>query len=216
MAHTGPPEENCTCSFSSTLKFVFIHIPKCAGTSIHDGLLRIHQRLALVPDAPAYFKHEKASRVRALLGPAWWDGSFRFALVRNPWDVMVSSYHWWIGSAGSFPHLHHHARRIEEMGSFAAFMRSEYGTSMINEVGCTDMLEWICEDGQVIVDFIGRYERLDDDWQEICRRIGVEPIELLHKNRSSHEGYRDLYDDASRRLVADRFQGTIEKFGYRF
>jgi len=153
--------------YSPLLKYVFIHIPKCAGSSIHRALGVLHAQRSLPVGKPKYHKHAKAATVREVLGPAW-NECFKFAFIRNPWDLMVSSYHWWLTYAEIFPALHKDVARIREMGSFSVFIRSEFGGSMLNEHHGRDLTEWISDGNEIIVDFVGRYENLDEDWSKVC------------------------------------------------
>ena len=201
--------------YSSSLHYVFIHIPKCAGTSVHRALRTLHEQRSLQIDARRYHKHAKASEVRQILGPAW-NSAFKFSIVRNPWDLMVSSYHWWLTLAGNFASLAPHVSRIRGLGSFGAFMNSEYGLKMINEQPGRDLLDWISDGGNVVVDFVGRYENLDSDWEQICKALDVAPIALSRENQVPRADYRSFYDEASRQLVAERFSKSISLFGYEF
>jgi Sulfotransferase domain/Sulfotransferase family len=201
--------------YSTSLRYVFIHIPKCAGTSIHRALGALHERLSLPIDEKRYHKHTKAIDVRRILGPVW-DDSFKFSIVRNPWDLMVSSYYWWLNYAGRYPSLAEQSTRIRKMGSFAEFLQSEFGSQMINERRGDDLLDWIEADKKVIIDFVGRYETLESDWRRICQKIGVEPVVLTTENRVPRAAYATFYDNASRRLVGERFHRTIKLFGYEF
>ncbi|HXS67813.1 MAG TPA: sulfotransferase family 2 domain-containing protein, partial [Candidatus Polarisedimenticolia bacterium] len=70
-------------------------------------------------------------------------------------------------------------------------------------------------DGKLIVDFIGHFERLNEDFQKVCSRIGVK-AELPRANASSHRDYRTYYSAATRELVGNYFQRDIELFGYDF
>ncbi len=201
--------------YSSLLNYVFIHIPKCAGTSVHRALAALHGQRSVPIDARRYHKHSKASEVRHILGPVW-DKAFKFSFVRNPWDLMVSSYHWWLTHAGEFPSLMPHVSRIREMKSFGVFVNSEYGQRMINEQPGQDLLDWISDGDNVIIDFVGQYENLDSDWEHICKALDVAPIALTRENQVPRADYRSFYNEASRRLVADRFAKSIELFGYHF
>jgi Sulfotransferase family len=210
--HMTLPRPIC---YSTTLRYVFIHIPKCAGTSIHRALGTLHDTRSLQPNIRKYHKHAKAYQVRDILGPIW-QNCFKFSFVRNPWDLMVSSYHWWITHADAFPSLRPHIARIVEMGTFSRFIRSRYGTRMINEHYATDLMDWLTDGDAIIVDFIGRYENLSNDWQHVCESLGVPPVELTRENPVARQHYRQFYDDASRQLVAERFAKTITVFGYEF
>ena len=87
---------------------------------------------------------------------------------------------------------------------------------MLNEQSGRDLLDWLCEDDKLIVDFVGKYETLEEDWRQICTELRVVPITLTRENRVRRKPYRVFYDETSRRLVADRFARTIERFGYEF
>jgi len=69
--------------------------------------------------------------------------------------------------------------------------------------------------GEVIVDFVGRYERLQADLDEVGGRLGI-PAALPHLNRSSHRDYREYYTDETRDIVAARFARDLAQFDYRF
>jgi hypothetical protein len=78
------------------------------------------------------------------------------------------------------------------------------------------MLDWITEDENIVLDFIGRYESLDTDWLRIYQRLGVKPVALTMENRIPRADYPSFYDSTSKQLVAERFRRTIQMFGYEF
>jgi len=69
--------------------------------------------------------------------------------------------------------------------------------------------------GELIVDYIGRYETLDYDFAEICRRIGIN-VQLPHLNRTVHRDYRSYYTDASRTRVEELWEVDVANFRYTF
>ena len=79
--------------------------------------------------------------MREVLGPAW-NECFKFAFIRNPWDLMVSSYHWWLTYAEIFPALHKDVAQIREMGSFSVFIRSEFDRELIRDT-VPHIHEWL-------------------------------------------------------------------------
>jgi hypothetical protein len=129
---------------------------------------------------------------------------------------MLSSYHWWITHAARYPSLAVQSAQVREMGSFAKFMQSQFGTRMINEQPGKELLDWISDDDKNAVDLVARYERLDQDWIRICERLGFEHIPLGRENRVARADYQSFYDEASKRSVAERFSKTMELFGYEF
>lgn len=151
-------------------------------------------------------KHAKAVEVRDFVGKAIFDNYFTFIFVRNPWDWQVSLYHF----VKKDPTNQHH----DLINSFNGF--DEY-------------IEWRCaedarfqrdfvvdENGEQIVDFIGRKERLNEDFQHICAKIGIPGKQVPHLNQSVSTSYRDFYNDHTRNLVGDTFKADVDFFGYDF
>ena len=74
----------------------------------------------------------------------------------------------------------------------------------------------LCDrDGQVLIDFVGRYESLVDDFAFICRQIGVEAT-LPRANAGDRTDYRDYYTPALADRVGEAFRSDVEGFGYTF
>ena len=72
------------------------------------------------------------------------------------------------------------------------------------------------EEGAVIVDFIGRFENLNEDTGTVFRNLGISGASLPHNNSSHHRDYRSYYTEETRDLVAERYARDIEFFGYEF
>ncbi|MCG8363032.1 MAG: sulfotransferase family protein [Pseudanabaenales cyanobacterium] len=72
-------------------------------------------------------------------------------------------------------------------------------------------------DGVLVIDFVGRFENLQSDFDRVCDRMGIEQQPLPHKNvmnRKQH--YTEFYDDESQALVKALYHQDIEYFGYEF
>ena len=70
--------------------------------------------------------------------------------------------------------------------------------------------------GEIVTDFIGRFETLQKDFNTICDKIGAPNQKLQHKNKTDHNHYTEYYDEESLGIVGDKFKEDIEIFGYRF
>ena len=174
----------------------FIHINKTGGSSVE-------QALALP------FHHQTARDRIALLGRDEWDRRFSFTFVRNPWDKVVSQYHFRKGRdrlRGDLTFPEWVEATLVERDQDLMFRRQMFA----------DQVDWISDrDGAVAVDAVYRYELLREDFARLCDRLGVR-AELQHRKPSQHRHYSSYYDDHSEVLVAEAFQRDITMFGYHF
>lgn len=209
--------------------FLFVHIAKTGGTSIRNSLwrykwtdpYRIPQFLCSRLSALAGHKigakfprHAKLVAAKEMLPSEVFERLLKFAFVRNPWDLQVSSYH---HIRRERPHLINH---IED---FHAFLRwkfdpvrpPQYHADMSTELQSDYLIDL---HGRSIVNYIGRYEFLVEDFEEACRRIGIRCPKLPHARRAidRRKDYRSYYDEEAAALVADHYRQDIEAFGYHF
>jgi len=199
-------------------KCIYIHIPKTGGTSINNALHNLPKKNRLEDFNPVrlnYSKHASALEMKHAVGDEIWEEYFTFAFVRNPWDIMVSSYNWWLQKAPKWKHLHHDVKNIEHLGSFERFMHSKYGRKMINEFK-GNMFNWLSENDEVIVDFVGKFENIQEDWNRICERLCVEPYKLPYLNQTERKHYKEYYTQETKQIVHERFKKIIEIYDYEF
>jgi hypothetical protein len=204
-------------------RFIFIHVYRAGGQSVRAALrpyayiprgrvlrvpvLRRVTGAARIQELRAHrYGHIKAKQLQAGLPGEMFDSYFKFAFARNPWDWQVSIYH----HVRQFEGHPYHAR----YASFSGF--EDYLDWSINEQGAELQTEFVLSDsGRLLVDFIGHYETLAEDFATVCGRIGIQ-ASLPHVNRSTHRDFRDYYTPATRALVADAYRDDIEFFGYEF
>ena len=67
-----------------------------------------------------------------------------------------------------------------------------------------------------MVDFIGKFENLETDFEYICKKIGVNGIKLPHKNKTQRKNYRDYYNENTKTIIANWYKKDIDYFGYEF
>lgn len=206
-------------------RVIFIHIPKCGGTSVHDFLEASTPLRQMPPTAaqlaqfcePSLHKHVKARDLYAIVGSDLWESTGRLAVVRNPWDLMVSSYCWWLEKAHRFSSLRNDASEVAKLGDFSSFIKSEYGGNRINECEGNPQDWFMDEKGADMVTSVARFETLDDDLALFCEKAEITPGKALPRlNFTVRTGYRDYYNTETRNTVAKRFSYVIDRFEYAF
>jgi hypothetical protein len=211
---------------SHQLKLIFVHIPRTGGTSIESALgllgdwrqedLTSMYGMITSPDlkhrirATAFLQHLTADEIGNLL-PLEFHVYHRFAFVRNPWDRMVSIY------ARMDPHMQASAESagLKLIGtSFNEFLER---TGDFEHVHLAPQHRFVMDTtGQLVVDFLGRFEHLTADFAAICQRVGLQSS-LPHRNASVRSDYRAYYnDDYARKTVERRYGDDIERFRYVF
>lgn len=214
---------------SESYNFIFIHIYKNAGTSIktvlrplatslfQEKVSRVITRYPVLGNLESlimYFdrfdpvpcqSHAAARQVIAVLGEEIYRSYFSFAIVRNPWDWQVSLYNYMLKNSA-----HHQHALVKDLGSFEEYIRWRCAEEVRYQ------RDFIYSDkGDLLVDFVGRFEQLNDDFQKICSRIGI--VATLPKmNVSSSGSYRDYYNPDTVALVNTTFEPDITTFGYSF
>ena len=213
---------------SHRYRFLFVHIAKTGGTSVRSALQRyrwrdpyylpqwIASRLSGMTGHRLGIKlprHCKAITAQEMLPREFYDSLFKFAFVLNPWDLQVSSYH----------HIRRERPQLMQANeNFEDFLRRKLDPERPWQYHLDTSVEsqshYIIDlQGRQIVDFIGRYETLQEDFDHICDRIGITPITLPHRRKANDRAdYRGYYDDSTRRLVAEHFAPDIERLGYDF
>jgi len=200
---------------SNKYRFIFIHIPKTGGTSLAEPSYQ-DSRGALT-EILGETDYSQAGHIRAVglkerLGERWAD-YFKFAFVRNPWDRMVSLYHYFLQDPEK--QLSEEGRRIAACSDFNDFCaRLE---SLDLDAHFAEQISYLIDyNGKILVDSVGRFESLDRDYAKICAVLKLPVKALPHYRKSTHQQYRRYYNDQSRKIIAERYRNDIAAFGYRF
>lgn len=194
---------------SDGLRCIFVHIQKTGGISI-ESVLRQGDP-AIGSHLHEGRRHLSAREIAPLVPAEQWNGYFKFAFVRNPWDWLVSRYHW-----------SRYTQHLFDYGFEEMLARMAQGSPLaadaawLQNEALLPQVERLSVGGKVRVDFVGRYENLQHDFDEICTRLCIEPRTLPHTFKTNHGSYVDYYDDATRKIVERLYATDIAAFGYRF
>lgn len=210
----------------NTKKFIFIHIPKTAGTSIRETLKMSCDDYLEELDNDLEKRLFRHRRFRVIMNSKYsidknFKDYYKFAFVRNPWDRTVSRFHYYKDCGKKIikviPNLTE-KMNIYMKCSFDEFVslhspqyRSKHPFLQHNQ------MDYIMDSKQKVgVDFIGRYENLQNDYDTICNTIGIPKIQLLHNNKSNHKHYSEYYTEETKAIIGQVFKKDIKVFGYEF
>ncbi len=221
-------------------KCLFVHIPKAAGMSIEHFFLdkvgltwENRAPFLLGPNSdpakgPGRLAHLFASEYVGLghISQEVFDQYYKFSFVRNPWARLVSEYKF----------RNHHV-----FFTFKDFVEKHFP-----EPGQTDPYRHVVPqydflyspEGKLLVDFVGKFENLQADFDQVASHLQIEDSALPHVNKTKknsgygpkwklrrflmsfkqkdHKSYVDYYDDALRDKVAKLYEKDIETFKYQF
>lgn len=213
---------------SRTHKCIFIHIPKCAGTSIESALsmhgdipdvgLRPYRNQKFDPEHlfGKGAQHFTLEEIRSYMNPGEFSDYFKFTFVRNPWDRFISACAWNVSRKKNKHEFSYSPLRKEDV------IKEIFGIVkrkiLKKNVQPHFLPQWIfiCDvNGKISIDFIGRFENLNSDWEKVCEALSVD-LPLETRMSSNHEHYSRYYNPITRLIVHFMYRKDIKLFGYKF
>ena len=187
-------------------KTIFIHIPKTAGVSL---IRAIYGDVSLSGHRSFFFnsivldiKHEKY---------------FSFTFVRNPFDRLFSTF-MFLKKGG----MNNHDRLafdtyLSRFEDFEDFVLNGLDRKVIFEI--THFIpqhEYLCDrHGNVLVDFVGRFENLENDVKLLSERLNKD-IRLNHFNYNNKKDYISVYSEEMISVVSKIYEKDLTTFKYKF
>ena len=209
-------------------KYIFVHIPKTGGTSITAALEdRAMRGDILIGDTPkAKKRRQRVKKLQADAEGRLWKHStlrdidgvvsqeemqdfFVFTFVRNPWDRMVSYYHWLRGQTFEHPQV-----RLAQMLRFSDFVGHVMVQQTIQDSPYSSYVtDWF---GNELCNSYIRLENWRQDMDLLEDHLGFVPG-IAHLNRSvRNPDYRTYYTDDTAEIVGRICRPDIMRFGYSF
>lgn len=215
---------------------IFIHIPKCAGTSVEMALghhgerfsgavdhrsMRMIERpylstacladpsnvVELMRRGLYFLKHHHNPNNLATVTADQYRSYFKFTFVRNPW---ARAYSWYRNVIRFEPTRRR--LRVDASTTLRAFLRRFAGKG-----GLRTQLSWLRDArGDIPLDFAGTVENIESDFDVVCRHLEIPRPRLQRMRNGKTEDYRDHFDPESIRLVAQAYAEEIDFFGYSF
>ncbi len=207
-------------------RYIFVHIPKTGGTSMavalearaqRDDILlgdtpkakRRRARLTHLSSAGRLWKHSTLADIDGLVSQTDMTKMFVFTLVRNPWDRVVSYYHWLRDQHFDHPSVHR-----AKLLSFRDFVLDPATRASLRQSPAQSYMT--DARGDVRCNAYIRLEHLAQDILPLEAHLGFR-LEIPHINMSERAGeWAEYYNRYSAEAVADSCRDDIERFGYQF
>ncbi|WP_456473460.1 sulfotransferase family 2 domain-containing protein [Desulfolithobacter sp.] len=223
---------------SHKYKCIFIHIPKCAGTSIEDALghfdgymgrgMQDHRSIRMIEPLPfnplLFMSIDNAVELARRIYIA---RLYKNTNANNKITVNKSQYNSYFkftfvrnpwARVYSMYHnvmndeFHMRSYGIDRNCTFPEFVKMCTGKKLLRS-----QIHFLKNfKGELPLDFIGRFENLSEDFRYVCNRLRVDNISLPHKNKGSGGKYHEHYDEISKNIVMDVYGEEIDMFGYTF
>ena len=200
-------------------RFIFVAVPKTGTHSVRQALrehmgaqdleqvgLFVQKRFPIPELARLQHGHLSLQQIRPYLRPQEWDSFFKFAFVRNPFDRFISYCAFMTRADGRFD------REPQKVMRHFLFEAPPHGHLLFQpqHLLITD------EAGELLTDYVGRVERMQESYGEIAGRIGIPTRKLDRVNSSKRRDYRDYYDQALIDGVSKIYARDLLLFGYDF
>lgn len=212
-------------------RFVYFVVEKVACSSVKSALMPLFD-LDVAPYRDKTPRGEPILRIHKMFANSGYqvgkpeilsgkyEDHFKFVFVRNPWDRLVSCHSEKLAREGA-PGLNTRDARFYPGMPFAEFVEAVHATPdeeanahfRSQHAAACDL------EGRVMADFVGRFERLREDFRAVAEGIGAPGLVLPHRLKSAARKarpYADFYDGRLKKLVGERYERDVETFGYAF
>jgi hypothetical protein len=190
-------------------KFISISIPKTGSTSVRHALDKFSDQKSVSNGHDTFYHHSTYSRLRERLD--YIDDYFVFAFVRNPWDRVVSQWHYmnnYAQSGSEINYKKHCNKVLKSIDSFSQFAKSKHTIGQC--------MNWVQHQNSVAVNYVGKMETIQYDFDIICDKLNLPRQVVPHHNKTNKKDYSEYYDDETREIVAQKYAKDIEQFSYKF
>lgn len=213
---------------SHKAKCIFVHIPKCGGTSItqliwpnkedrtESNLWRGFTSKYHNKYQTGGLQHLLSCQIKQEVGNEIFQAYFKFAIVRNPWDKAVSQFEY--------------MKKRKDLREFIGMSEGDCFEKYLTLIQQKRHVQWESQhkfvmDGNnnLLVDFLGRFESFEADVNKILDKLkigkklfGLRFKKIPHMRKSLRSHYTDYYNLESKRIIEELYKDDIELFKYSF
>jgi len=194
-------------AYNKKYECIFIHIPKTAGTSI----LKLLNNNKIPRYHGFWFEYQKRS-------PHCFNDYYKFSFVRNPWDRTVSTFFYLrkLIENSNTAFIPKNLAKYETFDDFVNLFLNK-DTIWSHKLFIPQWFFILDQDDILKVDFLGKIESIEEDFDIIKSNFKNYPIGNLKKINSSHRKlYKDYYTNETKTKIAELYSKDIKFFDYEF
>ncbi len=187
---------------------IFVHIPKCAGTAVCRTLFGQDK-----------VTHRSVAKYQLIFSPEEFNSYFKFTVVRNPWDRLVSAYHFMKGGGGTSGDQKWAEKYLLPYANFDTFVTQALRLPEVQSRHYfRPQYSYICLPGstQPLVDYIGRVENLQQALDHICSQLGMDQHQIQRVNTSQRGNYQEYFNSDTRDIASQVYAEDLQLFGYEY
>ena len=172
---------------------------------IKEFRLRLSNKIHGAISYRSYTEHLQLHRLKKY-HPDYYAEYFKFCAIRNPFDQVVSEYFW----------------RSSRWTKFKGYTFEQY-IKHIDKRNYSYNWDTMAIDDKLTFDFYIRFENLEDDVKEVCKRLNIQGFESQHlpKYKSGYrppnsKDYRKIYNEKTKMIIERIYKKELDAFGYTF
>jgi hypothetical protein len=185
-------------------RFIFVHVGRTGGSSferIAGVEVTSNEKTKHFGNTDFDEKHESFEYYK-IKYPDEFNAFFKFTIVRNPFDRLVSRWLWRTNVV----------KNIGEMDFKDFILQTNYGQYSKK----FKLSEFSIQESIKKFDYIGRYENIDLTYNYLCEKLNLSNVNIPHANKTNHERYQEYYTEESIQIVREMYKDDLELFGYDF
>jgi len=179
------------------------------------------------PKGSTFINHMSAGEIRRLVGDEIWDSYYKFCVIRNPFDKLVSGFQMLEKRKEKYTvqrKLLEYASRFLRMGNPVDLVTGEtkvdrFRSWIKNGGWLNDRNKYLIK-GAECMDFYIMFEDLENGVETVCNHLGV-PFEpenipkLKYGNRVCDISLSEYYDSETIKIVTNLYKIELDRFGYK-
>jgi hypothetical protein len=193
---------------SDKYKLIFVHIPKTAGTSIEKMIEIRNNKLDLWSTSIPILQHLVPKDLKKYIDDNKWNTYYKFTVVRNPFDRLVSDYKWMLTQ-----------NLFKKKQTFNEFVKLVENVVINNQYHNHELYDHFkpqylyFED--IEYDYICKFETLVEDIK-VIQKASNNNNKLPYLNKTKHDNYKIYYNTETKNIVEKLYYKDLEKFNYKF